>query len=90
MTIIPRADAKTVKGSRLQTTVPVIPDVPIGHFSFTLFGGKAGYLANTRNICAPPPVSSVSYVAQNGATLSQKLPLKAPCGKAHHHKRHKN
>jgi hypothetical protein len=82
VTLIPRADAKTIKGSRLRTTVPVVPDAPIGHFSFTLFGGKAGYLANTRNLCAQPPVSSVSYTAQNGKTLSQKLPLKASCGKA--------
>jgi hypothetical protein len=96
VTVIPRADARTVKGSRLQTTVPVIPDVPIGHFSLTLFGGKAGYLANTRSICMPPPVSGVSYVSQNGLTLKQRLPLRSPkCAKARakarqkaKHKRH--
>jgi hypothetical protein len=83
VTLIPRGDAKTVKGSRLQTTVPVIPDAPIGHFSLTLFGGKAGYLANTRSICTPSPVSGVSYVAQNGLTLKQRLPLRSPkCAKA--------
>jgi hypothetical protein len=83
VTLIPRGDAKTVKGSRLQTTVPVIPDAPIGHFSLTLFGAKAGYLANTRSICTPPPVSGVSYVSQNGFTLKQRLPLRsAKCAKA--------
>jgi hypothetical protein len=87
--LIPRADATTVKPSRLQTTVPVVPDAPIGHFSFTLFGGKQGYLVNTRNICAHTPVSSVSYTAQNGKTLNQKLPIKASCGKARHKAKHR-
>ena len=41
---------------RLQTTVPVVPDAPIGHFRLTVFGGKTGYLVNTRDICAQAPV----------------------------------
>ena len=32
--------------------VPVVPDAPIGHFRLTLFGGKRGYLTNTRSLCA--------------------------------------
>ena len=51
-----RADAKTVKGGRLQTTVPVVPDAPIGHFHLIVFGGKHGYLANTRDLCKHTPL----------------------------------
>ncbi len=92
--LIPRADAATVKGGRLRTTVPVVPDAPIGHFSFTLFGGKQGYLVNTTNICVSHPVSVVSYTAQSGKTLNQRMPLKGACSNARknakqkRHKRH--
>ena len=34
----------------------MIPDVPIGHFRFTLFGGAQGYLSNTESLCAANPV----------------------------------
>jgi hypothetical protein len=44
----PRAESKSVAGG-LKTTVPVVPDAPIGHFVFNLSGGKKGYLQNTRN-----------------------------------------
>ena len=54
--LLPRADAKTVKGGRLQTTVPVVPDAPIGHFHLIVFGGKHGYLANTRDLCQHTPL----------------------------------
>jgi hypothetical protein len=78
--LVPRADTETVKGGRLKTTVPVVPDAPIGHFSFTLFGGKRGYLANTRNLCKHVPVTTVSFTGQNGATRDLRLPLKMSCG----------
>lgn len=86
--LLPRADTETVKDGRLRTTVPVIPDAPIGHFSLTLFGGKQGYLVNTRSICAHVPVTEVSYVAQNGKTFVQKVKVKTPCGKTARLKRH--
>jgi hypothetical protein len=78
--IVPRADTKTVKGE-LQTTVPVVPDAPIGHFRFNLFGGKTGYLINTRDLCVHRPVVKVAYTAQSGKTHSQSIKVKAPCGK---------
>ena len=49
---MPRAETKTVSGGRLRTTVPVVPDAPIGHFHLVVFGGKHGYLSNTRDLCA--------------------------------------
>jgi hypothetical protein len=80
--LVPRADTTTVKGGRLQTTAPVVPDAPIGHFSLTVFGGKKGYLINTRNLCAHTPVVRVSFSGQNGKTHAQRIPVKTPCGKS--------
>jgi hypothetical protein len=82
--LIPRAETATVKG-RLQTTVPVVPDAPVGHFQLRLFGGKRGYLVNTRNVCAKLPAIEVSYVSQNGKTRKETPMVKAPCGKKKSH-----
>ena len=79
--LLPRADTTTVSG-RLRTTVPVVPDAPIGHFSMTVFGGKTGYLINTRDICKQTPVVSVAFKGQNAKTLSQRVKVKTNCGKA--------
>ena len=79
--LVPRADTETVEGGRLQTTVPVVPDAPIGHFRLTVFGGKTGYLINTRDICAHTPVAKVAYTAQNGKTRTESVKVKAACGK---------
>src|SRR6185369_12752445 len=78
--IVPRADTKSVKG-KLTTTVPVVPDAPIGHFRLTVFGGKSGYLINTRDICVHTPVTKIAYTAQSGRTRSEVVRLKASCGK---------
>jgi hypothetical protein len=78
--LLPRAESKTVKGARLKTTVPVVPDAPIGHFHLVVFGGKHGYLANTRDLCAHTPIVRVGYVAQNGRARSEALKVKAACG----------
>jgi hypothetical protein len=87
--LVPRADTKTV-GGRLKTTVPVVPDAPIGHFRLTVFGGKTGYLINTRDICAHPPVTDVSFAGQNGKTSSQRVKLAlASCKNAAKKKRGK-
>jgi hypothetical protein len=79
--LVPRADTKTVNG-RLQTTAPVVPDAPIGHFILTVFGGKTGYLVNTRNLCGKTPNVNVRYTAQNGKAASQKAPVTTACTKA--------
>jgi len=75
----PRADTDTFKG-KLRTTVPVIPDATIGHFRLNVFGGKQGYLANTRSLCGKTPIETINYVAQNGQTLTQKVKTKVACG----------
>jgi hypothetical protein len=79
--LVPRADTKTVSGGRLQTTAPVVPDAPIGHFHLTVFGGKSGYLINTRDICRRVPVAKIDYTGQNGKTRSEAIKVNATCGK---------
>jgi hypothetical protein len=90
--LIPRADTDTVGGGRLKTTVPVVPDAPIGHFRMIVFGGKRGYLVNTRDLCARPISTRVDYLGQNGKSRSESVKIKTPCGKGsksprkrHHH-----
>jgi hypothetical protein len=79
--LMPRADTDTVGKGLLRTTVPVIPDAPIGHFHLNIFGGKNGYLVNTRDICVHTPITRVSFGAQNGKTRTQSIKVKAACGK---------
>jgi hypothetical protein len=90
VTIIPEAQSSSVGGGHLRTEVPIVPDVPIGHFRLTLFGGKKGYLVNTRNLCASPAVSTVEYHGQNGKAFEQRVKAKTVCGSAKHRaKRHR-
>ena len=52
---------------------------PNGHFHLVVFGGKQGYLANTRSLCASPPVIKVAFEGQNLAKTSQKVKVKSRC-----------
>jgi hypothetical protein len=80
--LVPRAKSSSVAGGALKTVIPTVPDAPIGRFQLTLFGGKRGYLINTRSLCSAPVVSAIEYVAQNGKKLTQNVKAKAPCGGA--------
>jgi hypothetical protein len=81
--LVPRAKSSSAgTDGALKTVVPTVPDAPIGDFRLTIFGGKQGYLVNTRNLCAHPVVSTIEYVAQNGKKLTQKAKAKSKCGKA--------
>jgi hypothetical protein len=86
VTVMPQAESTTISGGRLKTIVPVIPDVPIGNFRFTLLGGAKGYISNTESLCAANPVVEVQLNGQNGASLTQKVKPKTAC-KAKKHKR---
>jgi hypothetical protein len=79
--LVPRAETVTLKGQRLSTTVPVVPDAPIGHFSMTVFGGKNGYLVNTRDICRHTPIIRIAYTGQNGKSDAEQIPVKTACSK---------
>jgi hypothetical protein len=79
VTVIPQGESKTLGDGRLLTTVPVVPDVPVGHFQLTLFGQSHGYLTNTRSLCARGTATVVQFTAQNGKTLRKKAPIKTAC-----------
>jgi hypothetical protein len=81
VTIMPEAESSSVRGGFLKTVVPVIPDAPVGHFRLNLFGGKQGYLINTRSTCGSDVVVRVSYLAQNARRHSQQVGVRAKCGK---------
>jgi hypothetical protein len=88
VTVLPQGESETIGSGLLRTTVPVIPDVPIGHFQLTLYGGKKGYLSNTRNLCQHAVVASIEYSAQSGKKLIQRVAAKTTCaGKAKQHRR---
>jgi hypothetical protein len=88
--LVPRADTSTAKGGRLQTTAPLVPDAPIGHFKLIVFGGKKGYLVNTRSICRHTPTTEVNFVGQNGKKTSERLSMKTACGKKKKKKGHRH
>ncbi len=81
VTLIPRADTVSVGGGRLQTTAPVIPDAPIGHFRLTVFGGSKGYLVNTRDLCAHAPIVRLAFAGQNGRIHNEAVKVRTACPK---------
>jgi hypothetical protein len=84
--VAPQGESVQTK-SGLRTEVPTVPDVPIGHFQLTLFGGRQGYLSNTRDLCQAPAVTKVQYSAQNGKKTAQRVAVGTACGGAKKHKR---
>jgi hypothetical protein len=87
--LVPRADTETIGGGRLKTMVPVVPDAPIGHFHLTVFGGKAGYLINTRDLCTHAPVTRIAYTGQNGKARTEAVKVKTACGGKARAKQHR-
>jgi hypothetical protein len=85
--IMPEAESSSVKGGHLKTVVPVVPDAPIGHFRLKLYGGKKGYLVNTRDLCASAATTTIEYTAQSGKKLTQSVATKTACGKGKSSKR---
>jgi hypothetical protein len=79
VTLIPEAESVSNKG-KLKTTVSTVPDAPIGHFHLTMFGGKRGYLVNTRDLCPSPPTIKVAFKGQNGKNLTQQVKTQLSCG----------
>jgi hypothetical protein len=79
VTLVPEAESSSVKGGHLKTVVPIVPDAPIGKFHLTLYGGKRGYLTNTRSLCASPSTTTVEYAAQSGKKLTQRVTTKTAC-----------
>ena len=89
VTVVPQAESRTLGGARLKTVVPVIPDVPIGHFRLTMLSGAHGYVSNTESLCAAKPVIAVQLNGQNGASLTQRVRTKTACRSKRHKLRHR-
>ena len=72
--LLPRAETKTDHQGRrrsLQTTVPVVPDAPIGHFrSDHLRRQDAATWSTPATSAARCPVTKVDYTGQNGKSYS--------------------
>ena len=68
--------------ARIKNVFYPVPDVPVSKFVLTMKGGKRGLLVNSRDLCAHPSFSFMSFKAQNGKKLKKKrLPLRVPaCG----------
>jgi hypothetical protein len=79
--VMPQAESSSVHNGHLKTVVPIVPDVPIGHFRLTLLGGSKGYLINSKDICKHPGLIAIKYTGQNCKAKSQKVKLKAHCKK---------
>ncbi len=79
VTVMPQGESTTISGGRLKTVVPVIPDVPIGHFRLTLLGGAHGYISNTESLCTAKPVIAVALNGQNGKSIFQQVKTKTAC-----------
>ncbi len=89
VTVMPQGESVTINNGELKTTIPVIPDVPIGHFRLSLYGGHLGYLSNTQSLCSSPVTSTVEIEGQNGKSLDQRVKAKTACKAKHKPKRHK-
>ena len=88
VTVMPQGESETINHGKLKTTIPVIPDVPIGHFRLSLYGGKLGYLSNTQSLCSSPVTSTVEINGQNGKSLTEQVKAKTACKAKKKTKRH--
>ena len=89
VTVMPEGISSTVQDGRLRTVIPVVPDVPIGHFRLSLYGGRQGYLSNTQSLCSSPVTSTVQIEAQNGKSVTEQVKAKTACKAKKKIKRHK-
>ena len=87
VTIMPQAESSSVNKGHLKTTVPVVPDAPVGHFRLTLLGGSKGYLINSKDLCRHGGTIKVVYSGQNGRRRVQSVKVKTACGQSRHAKR---
>jgi hypothetical protein len=79
VTVLPQAESSSVQDGHLRTVVPVIPDVPVGHFRLTLLGRAKGYLVNSKDLCRHPGRVRVDFSGQNGKSRSQRIKVETPC-----------
>jgi hypothetical protein len=74
----------------IRTFFDNLPDAPIDRFVMTLNGGRRGLLTNSSNICAQPPLATVSALGQNNIGAKFNSILRGQCKKKgkKKHRRH--
>jgi len=74
---------------RTRTTFQGLPDVPVGSFSLTVFGGRHGILENSEDLCRKAQRTKVTFGGQNGrqARSNPKIEV-AGCRARPRHRRH--
>jgi hypothetical protein len=70
------------KGEGLRARFENIPDAPVSEFVLEMDGGKKGLLINSKGICSVDRRTKQMLRGQNGAQVSRRTKLQAPCGKA--------
>lgn len=74
-----------VKGGRLISTTPVIPDAPVSRFDLRLKGGAGGIVTVTRSasrrfdVCRGRHIALVESDGQNGRRADFRVRVKRPC-----------
>jgi hypothetical protein len=63
----------------IRTFFDNLPDAPIKRFTMILFGGRRGLLQNSSNICANPPLATVSALGQNNIGAKFGSLLRGQC-----------
>jgi hypothetical protein len=58
-----------------------LPDAPIDRFTMILHGGRRGLLQNSVNLCAQPPLATVSALGQNNIGARFSSVLRGECKK---------
>lgn len=58
-----------------------LPDAPIDRFTMVLDGGRRGLLQNSVNLCAQPPLATVSALGQNNIGARFSSILRGQCKK---------
>jgi hypothetical protein len=77
----------SVKGPKLVSTFPTVPDAPVSRFNLNIAGGRNGILTVTRtarrrlSICGRQTAES-DMDAHNGRTHDRNIRIATPCGKA--------
>jgi hypothetical protein len=80
----------TAKDGALRTTFKTVPDAPVSTFTLDLLGGSKGLVQNSGNLCGAHRQAALRMVGHNGKVVRKNVPLKAACGKAPKHKRHRH
>lgn len=62
----------------IQAFFDQLPDAPLDRFVMRLGGGKRGLLTNSVDVCAAPPVATVSALAQNNRGAAFRSLLHSP------------